>query len=192
MKLLTEETPGKVAGLLGASVFSLFLLFAVSTTNASFNGSESHFPSPFDPENVVAMLNSNPFSPENVVAFVDNATAGFASGVHVAITGPAGESFAFMNASFHDNWAWIQNETDVDRDIVRMAGLGDLLWEEPALQVRVAYGRQPAPVAVASEAPVETGKVAGAYVEQFKPVMSVQTVEPSLNEEGLLCDGVCQ
>ena len=61
---MTQETPAKVFSLLGASVFSMFFLFAVSVTNASFSGTETAFPDVFGPDNVLAVLDtaSNSYS----------------------------------------------------------------------------------------------------------------------------------
>jgi hypothetical protein len=187
MKMLTEETPAKVVGLLGASLFSLVLLLGVSSTNASFQGTEVPFPDPANPANVMAMLQNDPFGPDNVVAFLDNVSSSYANAVHVAVTGPTHESFAYMNQTVSDDAAWIRNETDVDNEIVAMAGLSDLTWVESTPMARVAENSHPVQVASASTkvsvdkqaapaqavpvvaaAPAQpvTGKVAGAFTAQ--------------------------
>ncbi len=58
MKLITNETPVKVLSLLGLAVTSMFFLFAVTVTNASFEQTENPFPVAFAPEQVVAVLDS--------------------------------------------------------------------------------------------------------------------------------------
>lgn len=61
---MTEETPAKVFSLLGVALTSMFFLFAVSVTNASFEKTETTFPTAFNPEVVVATLDvaANSFS----------------------------------------------------------------------------------------------------------------------------------
>lgn len=61
---MTEETPAKVFSLLGVALTSMFFLFAVSATNASFEKTEIAFPTTFNPEVVVAVLDTtaNSFS----------------------------------------------------------------------------------------------------------------------------------
>ena len=55
---LTVETPGKVIGLLSVALFSAGLMFAVSASNASFQGSEFALYDPFAPEKVVAAIDT--------------------------------------------------------------------------------------------------------------------------------------
>ncbi len=57
-KLLTEETPGKVMTFLGASLFSMALLFAVSLSDASFSFVYKPLPDPFAPEIVVNKIDA--------------------------------------------------------------------------------------------------------------------------------------
>ncbi len=61
---LVEETPGKVVGLLGATLFSLAFLFAVTASDASFMGTKTHVADPFSPAKVMAVLDgvSNSYS----------------------------------------------------------------------------------------------------------------------------------
>jgi hypothetical protein len=53
---LTQETPGKVFSLLGAAMFSMAFLLAVSVSNAGFGGTEQQLPNPFSAQNVVASI----------------------------------------------------------------------------------------------------------------------------------------
>ncbi len=55
---MTQETPAKIFSLLGAAMFSMFLLFAVSATNASFDRTETALPDMFNPSSVMAVLDS--------------------------------------------------------------------------------------------------------------------------------------
>jgi len=57
-KFLVQDTPAKVMGLLGASLFSMALLFSVSASNASFEGMEYSLPDPFAPAKVVSVIDS--------------------------------------------------------------------------------------------------------------------------------------
>lgn len=62
---LTQETPGKVMTLLGASLVSMFFLFAVSVSNVGFGvNAEKPFPDPFAAPKVMAVLDvaSNQYS----------------------------------------------------------------------------------------------------------------------------------
>jgi len=80
MKFLTEETPGKVMGLLGTAVASMFFLFAVSVTNANFTQTEKPFP--------VA------FSPNQVVAVLDNVASGYSKFFSTNLVEPAQNAYA--------------------------------------------------------------------------------------------------
>jgi len=55
-QILTQETPGKVMGLMGVALFSLAFLFAVSATDASFSGTTAPVYNPFSTENIVSVL----------------------------------------------------------------------------------------------------------------------------------------
>lgn len=56
---MTEETPAKIFSLLGVAMTSMFFLFAVTVTNASFTQTEKPFPVAFNPEQVVAVLDNS-------------------------------------------------------------------------------------------------------------------------------------
>ncbi len=80
MKFLTEETPGKIMGLLGTAMVSMFFLFAVSVSNANFTQTEKSIPVAFSPEQVVAVLDStargyNNFLDENLFQPAQNSYA---------------------------------------------------------------------------------------------------------------------
>ena len=84
-QLLMQETPGKVMGLLGATLFSMALLFSVSLSNASFVSSEYALPDPFAPQKVVSVIDgfaaSYSHSLANFAAPAKNAMAIHAEGV---------------------------------------------------------------------------------------------------------------
>jgi len=77
---LTQESPGKVLSLLGASLFSLFMLFGISATNASFSKTEFSLPDPFGPANVVSAL--------------DNFANSYSKFVEVYLVQPGQQSYA--------------------------------------------------------------------------------------------------
>lgn len=53
---LTQESPGKVMGLLGVALSSMFFLFMVTVGQVSLQQSHSPLPDPFNPGKVMAML----------------------------------------------------------------------------------------------------------------------------------------
>jgi hypothetical protein len=65
---MTQETPAKVFSLLGAAMFSMFLLFGVSVSNASFNQTEVALPDIFAPSNVLSVLDNTSKSYSNFLA----------------------------------------------------------------------------------------------------------------------------
>ncbi|MBI3231640.1 MAG: hypothetical protein HYZ51_00985 [Candidatus Doudnabacteria bacterium] len=67
-ELLTEETPGKVMGLVGVALFSMAILFGVSMSNASFQGAEYALPNPFAPQKVVSVVDTGVQSYANALA----------------------------------------------------------------------------------------------------------------------------
>lgn len=77
---MTQETPAKVFSLLGAAMFSMFLLFGVSVSNASFNQTEVALP--------------DVFSPSNVVAVLDNVASSYSNFVDENLIQPGQQSFA--------------------------------------------------------------------------------------------------
>lgn len=79
---MTEETPGKVFSLLGVALTSMFFMFAVTQTTASFQKVEVPMPDPFAPQNVVAML--------------DNASYSYAEFLHQNLFVPAEAQYAFI------------------------------------------------------------------------------------------------
>lgn len=104
-KFMTEETPVKVISLLGVAVSSMFFLFAVTVTTSS----NTKFPDPFAPENVVSALDNvshdyaffldqNLFQPaaaqyafvaDNVGFVADNAGSGLADLMGLPASSPA-------------------------------------------------------------------------------------------------------
>jgi len=78
-QLMTQETPGKVMGLLGVAMASMLFLFVVTvaTTNDG----------PLPP---------NPFAPENVVAVLDTVSHSYAAFLDQNLFAPASAQFAFI------------------------------------------------------------------------------------------------
>ncbi len=63
-KFLTQETPAKVMSLLSLSLASMFFLFAVTLSNASFSQVQNPLPDPFAATNITRVLDvaSNSYS----------------------------------------------------------------------------------------------------------------------------------
>lgn len=53
---LTQETPGKVISCAGAAVVSMAVLFAVTVSDASFQGGRNTLPDPFAPAKVITVI----------------------------------------------------------------------------------------------------------------------------------------
>ena len=62
---MTQETPGKIMGLMGVALFSLAFLFAVSSTDASFAGTKTAVYDPFSEQSILAALDSTAASYSN-------------------------------------------------------------------------------------------------------------------------------
>lgn len=126
-----QETPEKVVALLGTALASLFMLFVVTSTNASFQGQELSFPDPFAPAKVVSML--------------DNAAHGYSQFVAVQLVRPGAQSYALAA----DNIRWVIDNSD--EAILTYTGLKplaavDAFQTVPKPQVAGAFtSRQPAP-----------------------------------------------
>jgi predicted alpha/beta-fold hydrolase len=121
MKFLTEESPAKVMALLGVTLTSMAFLFGVSVSNANFQKTE------------VAL--SNPFDPSNVVAVLDNATNAYSKFVAANFTQPLKSDLAF----YRDTGHWIIDNSD--QQILAMTGLSSLaVYHDPqAPEVAGAY-----------------------------------------------------
>ena len=89
---MTQETPAKVCCLLGASLFSMFFLFAVAATNASFSGTEMALP--------------DTFSPDRVIAALDSASAGYSQFLEANLIQPATKSYGELA----DNYNFVVGE----------------------------------------------------------------------------------
>ncbi len=79
-KLMTQETPAKVMGLLAVALSSMFFLLAVTVTNANFTQTQNTFPDPFGPAKVMAM--------------VDNVSNGYSNFLSTNLFEPAQNSYA--------------------------------------------------------------------------------------------------
>ena len=100
-----QETPGKVMSLLGAAMFSMFLLFGVSLTNANFVNTENSMP--------------DVFAPTNVVSFIDQVSADYSQFVYT-LAAPAEQSYALAA----DNLSFIIDEASPS--ILAYTGLTEL------------------------------------------------------------------
>lgn len=100
--ILVKETPAKVSTLGLAAIFSLFMLFSVSFTEASFEKVANPLPNPFGPEKVMAVIDNTAWS-LNILA--------------QDFTGPVRQAVAFHSQGFKEI---IQ---DSDRQIVAALGL---------------------------------------------------------------------
>lgn len=103
---MTEETPAKVMTLLGVALSSMFFLFVVTFTNASFQQTETSFP--------------NPFAPEKVMAALDGAANSYSNFVAANLTRPLMSDLAFYKA----NVDWVIDNSD--QQILALAGLQPL------------------------------------------------------------------
>lgn len=92
---LTVETPGKIMGLVGAAMFSLAFMLAVSVSDASFTQTYSSI--------------SDPFSMENVVATIDNAAANYDKFLYANLFQPAEETYQV----YADNISWVADNSGV-------------------------------------------------------------------------------
>jgi hypothetical protein len=121
-EFLTEETPGKVMALLGGTLFSLALLFAVNVSGASLGGSTEY-------------ALPDPFAPAKVVQAIDNFSAWYSGGL-VAFAEPA-----TMAVKAHtEAMAWAMDEASVP--LVRVLGLESL----------VEYNSQPQVAGISTKA----------------------------------------
>jgi hypothetical protein len=94
-KYMMNETPAKVISLLGVALTSLAFLFAVTVTDANFSKVQVQFPDPFNPEKVMAVL--------------DTAANSYSTFVAMNLVEPAKKDFAVAA----DNISWVsQNAKD--------------------------------------------------------------------------------
>lgn len=122
--------------LVGACMFSLTLLFAVSATGQGFYGSETAL--------------ANPFSPDNVMAVLDSTSHGYSNFVAANITEPFVNSMNVLAYSCKENLAFVfDNSSD---KILAMAGMSDLVWTEPT------------PIAHPAFKSLDKAQVAGAFI----------------------------
>ncbi len=116
---MMNETPAKVLSLLGASMLSLAFLFTVSITNASFDGAQTNIPSPFDPANVLAVL--------------DVASNSYSHFLAANLITPAQQDFALAA----DNLAWLgSNAEDGAVAMLGLEGLNPSASEVASAQVQ--------------------------------------------------------
>ena len=100
---MTEETPGKVMGLLGTALATMAFLFMVTVSNASFQGTQVAVPDPFASQNVVAML--------------DNVSHSYSDFLAANLFRP----FQGDVAMVQDNANWVIDNSD--QQVVAMLGL---------------------------------------------------------------------
>ena len=108
-KLMTNETPAKVMGLLAVSLSSMFFLFAVCVTNANFNQTQNAFPDPFNPAKVVAM--------------VDNVSNSYSNFLSANLFRPAQNSYAI----YQYNLAYVMD--NAAPSIMAMTGLQNYAYD---------------------------------------------------------------
>ena len=118
MTMLTEETPGKVVGLLGSALASMAFLFMVTISNASFQGAQVTVPDPFAPQNVVAVL--------------DTVSKGYSNFLDANLFKPAAQEVAFVQ----DNVNWVIDNSD--QQIVASLGLNALVTAQSSQANAVA------------------------------------------------------
>ena len=133
---MTQETPGKVMALLGASLFSMLFLFGVSATNASFSQTETTLPDVFNPAPVMAVLDS-----------VSNSYSNFAA---ENLIQPAQQSYAIGQY----NLAYIMDEAGPT--ILAISGFDSLVNQEPTPQVAGAYTQSNEPHAASTGFNIDT------------------------------------
>ncbi|MDE2311477.1 MAG: hypothetical protein KGJ93_00100 [Patescibacteria group bacterium] len=138
--LLTTESPGKVIGLLGAAMCSLVFLLAVTLSDASFSGQQQVLPDPFGPQQVMAVL--------------DQASNSYSKLADAYFINPLMNSYSSMYQSAQSAVAFMR-ESDVDVRIVAMAGLSDLVWQEPTPMAHPSH--------------LAPGQVAGAFTMHQAP-----------------------
>ena len=124
-EFMTQETPVKVLSLLGTAIASLFFLFAVTVSNASFEKMETPFPDTFAPANVMAML--------------DTTANSYAKFVEVNLVKPGQQDYAF----YADNISYLADE--VGPVLLSVSGLQGLA------DAQVAAASAPGQVAGASD-----------------------------------------
>jgi len=144
---MIEETPTKVMGFLGAALMSMAFLFVVTATDASFAGTKAALP--------------DPFSPQHVVAVLDSAAHGYSGFLATYLFQPAQSDYAYFTGSVKDDSSWVLDNTDTQ--IVAMAGLSDLLWQEPTPMAH------PSPHSGHVALQLHSGRVAGAYTMRLAP-----------------------
>jgi hypothetical protein len=120
-KVLTEESPAKVMGLLGVALCSMAFMLGVSLTNASFEGTE------------IAL--ADPFAPEKVVALVDNVAAGYSEFLAVNLIQPLSADYEI----YADNLAWLFEESGMQYALGLENVNTDYVAQEQQGQVAGAY-----------------------------------------------------
>ena len=80
---MTEETPVKVMSLMTAALTSMFFLFTVAFSTASFQGVQQAMP--------------DPFAPAKVVAALDNVSNSYAMFVDKYLINPAQSEYAYIS-----------------------------------------------------------------------------------------------
>lgn len=126
---MTQETPGKIFSLLGVAMASMFFLFAVTVSNASFSQVEQPLPDVFGPQHVVSLL--------------DNVSSGYSQFLAENLFAPLHQDLAV----YHDNLAWVIDNSDYA--ILNALGI-EQLAELPAAKSQVAGAQTTVPSALYS------------------------------------------
>lgn len=114
-KFLTHESPTKVMSLLGVSLASMFFLFMVTVSNASFQQ---------------AQVMPDPFSTTHVLAMVDNVSSGYSKFLNQNLITPASQDYAFVG----DDVAFVAD--NAGPQIMQMTGLQNIQAEALALAAK--------------------------------------------------------
>lgn len=127
IKNMIKETPTTVMSFLAASLLSLAFLFSVTITNASFSGPEQGLSLP------------DPFGPQNVVHSLDAAANSYSNFLMANLFEPYARESNQFAYDVEQNSAWVLDS--IDTKVVAMAGLDDLLWQEPTPMAHAAHSR---------------------------------------------------
>ena len=124
MEFLIKDTPAKIVALLGVSLTSMFLLFAVSYGNASFTQVQTPLP--------------DTFGPSQVMSYLDSASSAYSNFLAVNLFQPVQRDMAF----YGDNLAFIGE--NASPALLKLTGLETLAQvSSPRPQVAGAFTSRP-------------------------------------------------
>lgn len=143
-KFLTHETQGKVISLLGAALVSLMFLFAVTVSNAGFQGVQNPLP--------------NPFASAKVVAVLDNVSNSYSKFLYANLINPLGQQYAFVA----DNVSFVAD--NAGPQIIQMAGLQNLAESQTAYAMKPQVAGASTQVVYSQYYPSSSGGVFSLFV----------------------------